>query len=70
MRRRVEVFIPLAVIDGVERMAEKYSGFLLAWSTDFEELRDGVGQCPVGIVEMSDGNVRIVPAERIRFTDR
>jgi hypothetical protein len=39
---------------------------LLAWGSNFEELRDGVGQYPVGICQMPDGQIRIVHCELIR----
>lgn len=43
-------------------------GRLLAWSIDFQELRDGVGQYPVAIVEFDDtGDVCLVPPCCVRF---
>lgn len=34
---------------------------------DFEELRDGVGQFTVAIVEWPDGSVQLVPVHMIKF---
>lgn len=36
-------------------------GTLLQFAQDFEELRDGVGTTPVGIVELLTGELKIVP---------
>lgn len=36
-------------------------GILLQFAQDFEELRDGVGTVPVGIVELQDGELKTVP---------
>lgn len=45
-------------------------GRLLAWSTDFEELRDGVGQFPVGLIEDTEtGRVHSVPATLLSFSE-
>lgn len=37
------------------------------FSTDFEELRDGVGQFPVAIVEFPDGSLDARPLRLVRF---
>lgn len=42
-------------------------GFLREWSTMYEELRDGVGQYPVGIIENFDGTISVVAAENIKM---
>ena len=41
-----------------------------AWSTDFDELRYGVVQFPVAIVELDNGTLRSVPLYGVRFLDR
>lgn len=45
-------------------------GRFLSFSTDFEELRDGIGQMPVALVELDNGEVKVVYAEQIQFMDR
>ena len=45
-------------------------GRFIAFTTDFMELQDGIGQYPVAIVELEDGTVQVVYAEQIQFTDR
>lgn len=44
-------------------------GELVAYSTDFEELRDGVGLFPVGVVELPDGRIESFALPNIRFID-
>jgi len=39
----------------------------LAWSTQWEELRDGVGQYPVALVEIETGEVVVLNPADIRF---
>lgn len=46
------------------------AGTLRQWGTDHEELGDGVGIFPVGIIEQADGQVRVVYAGLIRFADK
>jgi hypothetical protein len=49
---------------------ESRRGRLLAWSTDFEELRHGVGQYPVGVVEDCETrHVHVVHASMISFAN-
>lgn len=45
-------------------------GRFLSFSTDFEKLRDGIGQMPVALVELDNGEVKVVYAEQIQFMDR
>ncbi len=46
-------------------------GRLLAWSTDYEELRDGVGQYPVAIVEdLESGRVHSLSVHMISFGEK
>lgn len=45
-------------------------GRFIAFTTDFMELQDGIGQYPVAIVELEDGAVQVVYAEQIQFMDR
>lgn len=45
-------------------------GYFHGWSSSWEEVGNGVGQFPVGIVEKSDGEIKIVYAETIRFETR
>lgn len=50
----------------VRRAENGFAGFH-AWTTQFEELRDGVGQSPAAIVERETGEIEIIPAENIEF---
>ena len=43
-------------------------GTLLTFSTTFEELRDGIGQYTVGIIEDGGGNLFEVPINKIVMT--
>ena len=42
-------------------------GYLLTWSTDYEEFQNGVGQYPCAIVELFTGEVKVIHAELIKF---
>lgn len=45
-------------------------GTLLAWGTDYEELRDGVGLYPVGVIEDGETSaVHSVPVHLLKFSD-
>ena len=53
--------------DGI---SEWRRGRLLTWGTDFEELRDGVGQYPVGVIEdIESAAVDSVPVHLISFAE-
>lgn len=51
------------------KLVETVHGFYLGVGTDFEELRDGVGQISTAIVELDDGTVKNVPIQHIRFIE-
>jgi len=42
-------------------------GWFHGWGTNFEELRDGVGQFSTAIIEREDGRIDNVPAELVQF---
>lgn len=44
-------------------------GLFHQWGTDFEEYENGAAQFSVGIVELEDGSVEMVPPERIHFLE-
>jgi hypothetical protein len=46
---------------------ERGPALMLAFGTDFEELRDGVGQYSTAIIECPDGTVKNLPLDQIRF---
>lgn len=52
------------------RYGEQSKAVFRAFSTDYEELNDGVGLYPVAIVELEDGTLEAVYVEQVRFTDR
>ena len=49
---------------------EESKAIFRAFSTDYEELNNGVGQYPVAIVELEDGSLDAVYVDQVRFTDR
>ena len=51
------------------RDGEQSKAVFRAFSTDYEELNDGVGQYPVAIVELDDGSLDAVYVNQVRFTD-
>jgi len=57
-------------VNGKEQVAPTRVGSFDTFTTDFEELQDGVGQYPAAIVEFGDGTVKTLPLWRIRFLDR
>ena len=59
----------IAEIHGDDKQLHAVPCTVLAWSIDFEELRDGIGHYPVAIVETPSGLVRVVPACQITFTE-
>ena len=44
-------------------------GYFHGWGTDYEELGDGAGHYTAAIVELPDGQIILVPADRIQFLD-
>lgn len=68
--RRVEVQkIKREVVDGLSRSTNvvDYIGTFLAFSTDYEELEQGVGNYPVMLVEKEDGTIGSASIEMVRF---
>ena len=57
-------------IDGSKQVGPVRVGSFHTFTTDYEELQDGVGQYPAAIVEFGDGTVKTFPLYRIRFLDR
>ena len=48
----------------------KFDVYVLGFSTNYEELRDGVGQYPVAIIEHMSGMVECVYINTITFVDQ
>lgn len=45
-------------------------GYFHEWSSSWEEVGNGVGQFPVGIIERPSGKIEVVFAQAIRFETR
>ena len=68
MRRvRVYKFISLP-LNRFEKVRD-YIGYFEGWSSDYEELRDGIGIFPIAIVRKEDGTVASVSIDLIEFID-
>lgn len=58
-QRNKDIPMPKKVVDG--------HGLFHQFGTDYEEFETGAGNYPVAIVELLDGNVKVVHAELIQF---
>jgi hypothetical protein len=47
--------------------AVEYTGTILAFGTDYEELNNGIGNYPVALIEKDDGTIASVSVNLIRF---
>ena len=76
--REVQVYIPEypvgdpgAILNGAIneplKLKEDYKGKFLGFSTDFEELENGVGNYPVALVETDGGEIRVHPVALVKF---
>ena len=45
-------------------------GHFHGWTTDYEELNNGVGQYPAGVIELADGTIVVAAASCMKFLDR
>lgn len=61
MSKKVKVF------KDFKKTEFSYVGYLLTWSTHYEELQQGIGQYPVAIIAAEDGNVFLEPPQCIQF---
>lgn len=50
--------------------SEFTDGFFHCWSTDYEELNNGIGQVPVAIIEDTIGYIHIEHPSHIVFVDQ
>ena len=64
----LDIFHNVVVYDYKDgRKVEWFTGVLLGWGTDYEELRDGAGTYTCAIVKDPQGNVHLVNVSMIRI---
>lgn len=66
--RKVEI-ISNKYVNGVLTTKVKGRGVFHKWTTDYEELENGVGIYPAAIIEKSDGQITVEYAGSVRFLD-
>jgi hypothetical protein len=59
----------VSAIAWIEGKNTNIQGFFHGWSQNYEELRGGVGNFPVAIVEVASGGIHLFHAENVQFLD-
>lgn len=52
---------------GAFELIEKWEATFLEFGIDYQELLNGVGNYSTAIIELSDGSIKNIPVEQVRF---